>query len=242
MWCPPDFHHIHEIEFEWERAARELVPRQQGRELLYLDENKHEFDYEKSNQFRRLVVEGKLLELFLSENLHKAFACSPSGQMMRLSWQVVRPVIYNHWMEYNRRFSSGPSLLYVDLRTGKIKPDKTAEKIRSWTDEEDADHAETWQEDAIQDFGDITGWIVCYARSEVVVTKDHFIELWKRFMGDDAKTKGRPREREAVKEAYRQIFPNGHGALTQKEVIRKLAEHGQDTSVDTLRRALGKRE
>ena len=107
MWCPPEYFHLHEVQAAWEDAARELVPYQRGFELAYLEHDETQFDYELSNAFRRFVVEGKLMELFINNNLYAAFACSHDGRIMRLSWLVVRPVIYNPMTIYNKLYSKG---------------------------------------------------------------------------------------------------------------------------------------
>jgi len=52
---------------------------------------------------------------------------------------------------------------------------------------------------------------------------------------------GRPRKQEIAKAAYDKIFPNGHGTITLKEVVRKVeVEVKMPVSVDTLSKALRK--
>lgn len=244
MWCPPDYHHIHEVEELCESVAAELVPRERGKELIFLDKENHEIDHERSNESRRLVVAGTLFELFVYEYSWNAFACSSTGQILRLSRYVVRPVNFNHLTQYSKRFSRRIELLYVDIGSGKIDPFGTAARIVDWTELDDSsDHGMAWQNNAVKDFGELTGWTVCYPRNEIDLSKARLLDLWhRRFPPEETKQRGRPREQEAVKAAYQKAFPNGHGALTQKQVLKTLSDQGQDTSIDTLRRALGARD
>lgn len=240
MWCPPDFHHIHEVETACETAARELVPWERGKEFVWIENESHDIDHEKSNESRRLVTQGLLFEIFINEYPWNSFACSASGQVLRLSRHIVRPIFFNHWNRYTEHFARHFALLYVDARSGKIDPQGTAARIRGASiDEGDTDHSEAWQNFAIQDFGELSGWTVCYPRSEVDLSSSRLIELWNvKYPKDSSTKRGRPREREKVKAAYQKVFPNGHGPLTQKEILRELAKQGQHTSIDTLRRAL----
>ena len=240
MWCPIDYHHVHEVIDAIELAATFIPPMAPSTSPTHATDTAAKACLENNDECHHSVVAGKLLQLFLDEYGANACASSASGLIFRLSRHVVRPIAFNHWMEFEYPFSRGIEFAYIDQRTGKIDPYGTAKRIRIWAGESgDFSHAETWQADAFRCFGELEGWCVCFPRDEIDLSTDALIKLWhRRFSEDLAKPIGRPRERENVAAAYKNAFPNGHGYLTQKQILQKLASLGIHTSVDTLRRAL----
>lgn len=245
MWCPLGYTHLHEIEDVIESAASRIVPWESNHEHIYLDEGRVEYDYENSGQARRMVIAGKLFELFCSEFRHQACAASLSGHVIRLSGYVVRPVIFNHWMKYEKLFAARLQLLYVDISTGKIDVNGVAKRFQNWNAHDgDIKIAELWQDDAIRDLGDLDGWVVCYPSNEIELSTESLVALWDNFQSNGsqvAQKLGRPRRQEEAAQAYHRIYPHGHGTTPWKEVIAQLADAGIGVSQKTLQRALGQK-
>lgn len=238
MWCPPDCHNLRELLDLSDSAAWQIVPFIRGSETVYTDESKSEIDYERSNSARRLAAQGKLIDLFMGENRGLALACSPTGQVFRVSGEVVRPPIYYNFFRYNKIFCRHPELLYVDIDTGVIHLEGVASRMESWTDFQDG---HLWQERGFRDFGHLNGWSICFRRNEVALTLVDLHRLWER-KANTVRPPGRPRDREYVAAAYMRRFPEGHGGLSWKEVLAILrTDEAVDTSRDTLLRALGLR-
>lgn len=246
MWCPVGYTHLHQIDESIEIAASQIVPWEAGRELVYLDEAEKTFDYNKSNEFRRYVIECKMFELFIQVHRYNAFAASLSGKVVRLSPHIVRPVIFNHWMVYEEKFARRLGLLYVEIRSGKIDVYGVEKRYLEWNGDDGYQSVgKSWQDFAISDFEELNGWVVCYPDSEVNTSISYFLQLWENFLqhGDDTTPRiGRPRVQEFAVQAYKRLFPTGHAGLSWKEVISKIEATGVNVSSKTLQRALSKSE
>ncbi|WP_299351567.1 hypothetical protein [uncultured Shimia sp.] len=83
------------------------------------------------------------------------------------------------------------------------------------------------------------GWSLCVKAGDA---EDQFLAIWRDFAIDDkfATTGGRPaNKRLATIEAYRLLYPDGHGSDPWLVVLRQVNKStGLSVSVDTLRRAV----
>jgi hypothetical protein len=239
MWCPPDYVHISEIIHDCYDAAYDVLPVVRSDEFRFVEgEGKRKYDFENSNSERRLAVMSKLYELFYLKHGAAGHACAPDGRLLRLAREVLRPVIYNHSMEYSSLFQRRPKLTYIDLHFGTIDPAGIKKRV-SYVDFYDPDD---WEQE-IELLGPFAGWSVCFPHAEISHGKAAMVELWTQWQRQPDPSVGRPRERDKVAAAYKKHFPDGHAGFTRKEVLRVLEER-EDlvVSVDTLKRALGLRE
>ncbi len=119
-----------------------------------------------------------------------------------------------------------------------------------WVNQNNSQQAKFYAH-AAQLFRPFEGWAICvtedYARSgwlEYMQTERMGIISPILFQDNNRNYGGRPATaREAAATAYRELFPEGHGTVAWKEVLRKvIAKTGVELSRDTLKRAIGNRE
>lgn len=246
MFCGENYAHFHEIEALCEEAAAKHLPYKSGEEAVWLDEEEGEIDFTQSRAEKRNIYEGIFYEIFLDKMRHRAVACSPSGETLRLSWFAVRPIIFNHFMSFDQRFyNHWKTLLFIDTRTGTLDPAGARERSRMVADSESADAPETyffmhsWEAKALMP---LQGWGVGFERKGMP-TVDEMVRTQKKKEKPNSASvpamRGRPRKREEAALAYSAEFPTGHDGLSRKEVLKSLREqHGIIVSWDTLQTGL----
>ena len=267
MWCPIDCVHFHEILENCERVALSILPLKAGQENVYIDSDYTRQDYENSYESRRQVIANTILKLFLNKHRYKALAASRDGQLVKLSPHIVRPPLFNHSNRIAPPFTDYPSLLYVDISSGLIDPINTsarmAQAYSSMIDGITDDIAESifspeerepktylhMEERAVEEFGHLSGWAVCYKCSEVCYSVPELMDFWNEDQfhlssgqQDQLASPGRPRLQEDVAMAYKIKFPEGHTG-TWKEALKSIEPLlSRPVSLDTLMRSIGKKK
>jgi hypothetical protein len=240
VFCPNGFIHVHEVQGAAERASWQIVPYVEGKEFVWLGEIGDEIDYDKSNSERRLIIENFIFVAFIRLNHGAVFACSPTGEEMKLSPVASRPLTYNLSRTFDEMHRNlGGDLLFINVWSGTIDPEGVQERMRKiWPDITLA----SW-ELRIEALRPFKGWAMCFRASEVDVGLPAMIELWERPRDAESVERGRPRIQEKVLSAYNSVFPDGHHDLGWKEVLLELEKkRGVSARLDTLKRALGLRQ
>lgn len=185
-----------------------------------------------------IVVQDLLLEAFLNQHAYSAVAVSPTGQIFKLNRMLTRPVRYNYWRSFGRLFRRPAGLLFIDLWPGVIELDRVEERM-IYAFEGENHLGDCWQEHAMKFYSHLDRWSVCFPEKIFETISYDLGDLWVGKATEQPSRVGRPRIREDVAAAYRKWFPEGHGNMSVKQVLRTLRERtGVDTSADTLRRAL----
>ncbi|WP_306752813.1 hypothetical protein [Paracoccus actinidiae] len=173
-WCPVDHFSIVELVEKCEIASNIIVREMQElADIFPANEDKSD-DASIPTWDLQFVVHGKLIENFLHFNANKAVACSPSGQLFRISRVLMRPPIYNHWYSYEERFRRHPDLLYVDITVGLVDLHGVATRMDRWSEFIDG---QRWQEEALSLFSHLDGWSVCFRADEVNISEDALVKL-----------------------------------------------------------------
>ncbi|MCC5960016.1 MAG: hypothetical protein JJU08_11830 [Rhodobacteraceae bacterium] len=236
MFCPPEYVHIHEILDTCKRAAAALsdndLPVSLGRS------KGHNPLSAVSTRNLRKAVELQMVKITLEEYRNAAVAFSPPDKILRLSNKVVtlaKPV--NHILKSNDPHAR-VELFYIDIRTGRVDLKNLADRISSWA---------TWrlqgesyasfhacnmdiQRQAMKEFGEIDGWVVCFERPAIAMCEKDISELWKNafrsnhaVQADPQVSKRKPLER--VWTDTWQAFPNGK--TTTWEIIEQFSGHSR---------------
>jgi hypothetical protein len=270
MWCPVDCVHFHEVCENCESAAWRILPLADSqldqKECVFAPDS-GQLDHQKSRQSQRNVIENSIMQHFLERHRYNALAASKDGQIVRLSPNIMRPVLYNPQQEVKPPHTDHMEFLYVDVSSGLIDPAASAARMaRAFSmyfdgrdtnvlTREELDSREErkpenhlyWQDSALKEFGYLSGWAVCYKRDEVQFSVDYLVGLWRDYQkkwksGDKATISvGRPRQQEEVAMAYRAKFPNGHKGSWKDALMAIQPQLSQPVSIDTLMRSLGKK-
>jgi len=242
MFCPPSFRRFDELFLLCLEGARMEV--EAGR---YLPDESAKGTPLYFEHPAAMLSATRLVDIIVRDNSLDTHLCSVSGTVHRVDGRQF--LAMQKWvpgardLEYWRRRNERYQLL--DPRSGLVTLVEKELPPGSPNDDPRAPVPPATRR-AIEAF---EGWAVCFPETTFPSSAKDIQDALKSYregvLGPDSETAGgRPSIRPEIAEAYLDLYPDGHEAVgdSWKEALAKVTERlGEDFSVDTLKRALGRK-